>query len=108
MDPKKRKSRAKQGRPLGSGKGDGSTSTPKKQKTAREPGEVTSSPGPVTRRQSAAGTSSPGPVTRSQSALSMEGGALTIPVTPTRPTKSPEKRKKAAVKKKLTPRKATK
>ena len=42
-----RKSRAKQGRPLGSGKRDASTSTPKKQKMARQSGEVTSSPGPV-------------------------------------------------------------
>ena len=38
---------------MGSGKGDASTSTPKKQKIARQSGEVTSSPGPVTWSQSA-------------------------------------------------------
>ncbi|CAN6302334.1 unnamed protein product [Urochloa humidicola] len=83
---KKRKSRAKVGRPLGSGKGDASTSSPKRQKLAKQTGEGTSSPSPVTRSQTAEGTSSPGPVST--------------------PRKSPAK--KMAAMKKLTPRKPKK
>ncbi|XP_039790687.1 uncharacterized protein LOC120656599 isoform X3 [Panicum virgatum] len=120
-----RKSRAKVGRPLGS-KNEVGTSTPKRQKVGTSgspiPSATSGSPGPVTRSQLALSMEgggsetycSPGPVTRSQLALSMEGGggalegASTFPTTPARPTKLPAKRKKAAVKKKLTPKRPTK
>jgi hypothetical protein len=44
-----KKSRAKQGRPLGSGKQAANTSTPKRQKVVTNETNITS-PGPVTRR----------------------------------------------------------
>ncbi|CAN6281617.1 unnamed protein product [Urochloa humidicola] len=84
------KSRAKVGRPLGSGKGDASTSSPKRQKLANQTGEGTSSPSPVTRSQTAEGTSNPGPVSTLRKS----------------PRKSPAK--KMAAMKKLTPRKPKK
>ncbi|CAM0152397.1 unnamed protein product [Urochloa decumbens] len=94
------KSRAKVGRPLGSGKGDTSTSPPKRQKLARQT-EGASSPGPVTRSQTENETSSPGPVTRSQTAEETSSlGPMSTP------RKSPAK--KMVVKKKLTPRKPKK
>uniref|UniRef100_A0A0A8ZEQ7 SWIM-type domain-containing protein n=1 Tax=Arundo donax TaxID=35708 RepID=A0A0A8ZEQ7_ARUDO len=80
---KKRKSRAKIGRPLG----DASSRTPKRQKVARNDSN----------------TASPGPTTRRQLALSNDGGEGTSQQVAT-PRRSP--RNKAA--KKLTPRKGNK
>ncbi|CAD6333900.1 unnamed protein product [Miscanthus lutarioriparius] len=104
---KKRKSRAKQGRPcnpVASSKGDATTGTPKRQKVDAQ---ESSTPMPVTRsqlqltmenmRETSHVNINPGPITRSQI-----GGATDPMTTPTRPKKSPTKR---AINKKLTPRK---
>lgn len=121
---KKRKSHAKQGRPLGSA----STCTPKRQKVVQN--ESTNiSPGPVTRSQSALSTIgegssqematpkrqqvvtnqstniSPGPVTRRQLALSMLDESTSQELaTPSRATKSPSK-PTSRIARKITPRK---